>query len=112
MLFVCVSVLVCQRLTCSASKFGWLLKTWSKSSILVLKRQEVQALCNTAEDQTWGELNVTKLRNVYNILIIKDEGGDCYIKTDQGNIFKAPSLDAEELDREEDEKEKRCWRKT
>ena len=75
----------------------------------LLKRQEVKALCNTV-DRAWDDLDSTKLRNVYERwklvldLIIKDEGGDCYIEANRGKLFKAPSPEAEELD-EEDEVE-------
>ena len=74
------------------------------------QRQEVKALCNTV-DRAWDNLDSAKLRNVYERwklvldLIIKDEGGDCYIEANRGKLFKAPSPEAEELDEEEEVEE-------
>ena len=62
-------------------------------------------------DKAWDELDATKLRNVYERwklvleLIIKNGGGDRYIKANRGKLFKEPSPEAEELDEEEDEGE-------
>ena len=76
----------------------------------LFKRQEVGTLCNTV-DKAWDELDATKLRNVYErwklvlVLIIKNNGGDCYIKANQGKLFKVPSPEAEELDKEKDKGE-------
>ena len=56
-------------------------------------------------------MDATKLRNVFKRwklvlnLIIKDDGGDRYIEANQGKLFKAPSPEAEELDKEENEEE-------
>ena len=56
-------------------------------------------------------MGATKLRNAFERwklvlnLTIKDNDGDCYIEANQGKLFKAPSLEAEELDKEEDEEE-------
>ena len=71
------------------------------------KRQEVTALCNTV-NKAWDELDATKLRNVYERwklvldLIIKDKGGDRFIESNRGKLFRAPSPEAEELDEEEE----------
>ena len=76
----------------------------------LFKRQEVGALCNMV-DKAWDELDATKLRNVYERwklvldLTIKGDGGDRYIETNRGKLFKEPSPEAEELDKEEDEGE-------
>ena len=71
------------------------------------KRQEVKALYNTI-NKAWDESDTTNLRNVYERwklvldLIIKDEGGDRFIESNRGKLFRAPSPEAEELDEEEE----------
>ena len=62
-------------------------------------------------DRAWDELDATKLRNVCGRwklvldLIIKDNGGDCYIEANRGKLFKVPSPEAEELNEEEYDEE-------
>ena len=56
-------------------------------------------------------MDAIKLRNVYERwklvldLIIKDDGRDRYIEANRGKLFKVPSPETEELDKEEDEEE-------
>ena len=65
---------------------------------------EVKALANMV-NKAWDELEPIKLENVYNQckmvlnLIIKDKGGDGKIESKRGKLFRAPSEEAECLDR-------------
>ena len=67
------------------------------------KRQELKALCNTVM-KAWDELDSVKLNNVYERwkmvldLIMKDDGGDKFVESNRGKLFRAPSREAEDLD--------------
>ena len=67
------------------------------------QRQELSSLCHTAT-RAWGELDHIKLNNVYERwmlvldLILKDNGGDKYVESNRGKLFRSPSREAEDLD--------------
>ena len=69
------------------------------------QRNEIGALCRTVT-RAWEELDAIKLTNVYERwkmvlnLIIKDDGGDQFIESNRGKLFRAPSREAEDLDEE------------
>jgi hypothetical protein len=63
------------------------------------------ALCNTVMS-AWGELESTKLENVYehlklvSELITEDNKGDQLTKAKRGNFYQEPSPEVEVLDKE------------
>ena len=67
------------------------------------QRNEIGALCRTVT-RAWEELDAIKLTNVYERwkmvldLILKDDGGDRFIESNRGKLFRAPSQEAEDLD--------------
>ena len=65
------------------------------------QRQELTTLCSTVT-RAWDKLDLVKLDNVYKRwklvldLILKDGGGNKFIKSNRGKIFRAPSREAED----------------
>ena len=87
------------------------LRVWMALKSVVEKlhfhqQNEIGALCRTVT-RACEELNAIKLTNVYERwkmvldLILKDDGGDRFIKSNHGKLFRAPSQETEDLDEDD-----------
>ena len=67
------------------------------------QRTEIEALCRTV-DAAWKVLEPIKLENVYARwlkvldLIIEDEGGDRFVESKRGKLYREPPNEIESLD--------------